>query len=438
VFGYYFGLAIRNLRRNPMITALVIAAIGVGISASVTTLTVYRGMAGDPIPQKAGELFAPQIDNWGPNSIVKPGLSDHLEDQLSYRDAKNLMALRGARQQVAMYRTSLVLTPSKREIRPFNASARATNGDFFRMFDVPFRYGGGWTAADDQNRAAVAVISHALDDDLFGGANSVGRNLRLNGQSYRIVGVLGRWRPIPRFYDLGLSPYGKTDDVFIPFTRGIDQHLRPAGFWACNARLRPGWDGLTGSECVWIQFWVELRTPAAVKAYRSLLVNYAGEQRRLGRFRWAPRVQLRDVRQWLAYHHLVSDEVRILVLLSFAFLVVCLVNAMALMLAKLIGRAGDIGVRRALGASSRSISFQCAVESATVGIIGGALGIALTVLSFKGLRALLSGEGRALLHLDGTDAALAMLLAVVVTMLVGLYPTWKAARLQPSLQLKAV
>ena len=51
----------------------------------------------------------------------------------------------------------------------------------------------------------------------------------------------------------------------------------------------------------------------------------------------------------------VSEEVRILVLVSFSFLLVCLLNAMGLMLAKIMGRAGDIGVRRALGASRSAI-----------------------------------------------------------------------------------
>ena len=56
------------------------------------------------------------------------------------------------------------------------------------------------------------------------------------------------------------------------------------------------------------------------------------------------------MREWLVYERAVSDEVRILVLVSFSFLLVCLLNAMGLMLAKIMGRAGDIGVRRALGA----------------------------------------------------------------------------------------
>jgi energy-coupling factor transporter ATP-binding protein EcfA2 len=52
VFSYYFNLALRSLKRNVVLTALMIAAIGVGIGASMTTLTVFRAMSGDPIPAK--------------------------------------------------------------------------------------------------------------------------------------------------------------------------------------------------------------------------------------------------------------------------------------------------------------------------------------------------------------------------------------------------
>src|SRR5271169_4803629 len=69
MFNYYLGLALRSLRRNVVLTVLMIAAIGVGIGASMTTLTVFRAMAHDPIPQKSAQLFAPQIDNWGGDKL---------------------------------------------------------------------------------------------------------------------------------------------------------------------------------------------------------------------------------------------------------------------------------------------------------------------------------------------------------------------------------
>jgi putative ABC transport system permease protein len=146
---------------------------------------------------------------------------------------------------------------------------------------------------------------------------------------------------------------------------------------------------------------------------------------------------LRNVREWLAYNHVVSDEARILVLVSFSFLFVCLLNAMGLMLAKIMGRSGDIAVRRALGASRGAVFMQCLTETAVVGLAGGLLGLGLTSLGLFGLRALLSDEISRLSSLDAVDITIAVVLAVVATTLAGLYPTWRATRIQPAWQLKA-
>ncbi|HEX4023910.1 MAG TPA: hypothetical protein VHX52_04290 [Steroidobacteraceae bacterium] len=65
MFGYYLNLALCSLRRNPALTALMILAIGLGIGASMTTLTVFRAMAADPIADRSTQLFVPQIDQLG-------------------------------------------------------------------------------------------------------------------------------------------------------------------------------------------------------------------------------------------------------------------------------------------------------------------------------------------------------------------------------------
>jgi putative ABC transport system permease protein len=122
---------------------------------------------------------------------------------------------------------------------------------------------------------------------------------------------------------------------------------------------------------------------------------------------------------------------------SFSFLLVCLINAMGLMLAKILGRAGDIGVRRALGASRAAIFAQCLIEAAVIGLAGGVLGLALTALGLLGLRSLLSDDVNRLAHLDPIDIGIAVLLAMVATTIAGLYPTWRAAQVQPAWQLKA-
>ena len=438
MFSYYFSLALRSLRRNVVLTVLMVAAIGVGIGASMTTLTLFRAMAGDPIPDMSRQLFAVQIDNWGPKHGVISADMDNLQPQISYIDAIGLMNAHAARRQSAMYATGFALTPPNPDLRPFLVQARAAYADFFSMFEVPFRYGGPWTAADDASHADVVVIGHELNDKVFGGANSVGKTLNLDNHEYRVVGVLDRWEPVPRFYDLNNDKYGKPEEAFIPFTRSIEQQLPSWGNNNCAGDLGgPGWEGRLHSECIWLQFWAELPSAADAGHYRTFLNNYAAEQRRLGRFHWAPNTRIRNVREWLDYQHAVSQEVKILVLVSFSFLLVCLINAMGLMLAKIMGRAGDIGVRRALGANRRAIFSQCLIEAGVIGMAGGVLGLVLTALGLMGLRALLSDEVNRLTHFSLSDVAIALALSVGATTLAGLYPTWRAAQVQPAWQLKA-
>jgi putative ABC transport system permease protein len=439
VFSYYFGLAVRSLKRNIVLTVLMIAAVGVGIGASMTTLTVFRAMDNDPIPQKSRQLFAVQIDNWGPdNKSITAGDAEHFQEQISYIDGVALMNAKAAHRQTAMYRTGAALTPANPQVLPFQVDIRATYTDFFPMFQTPFLVGGPWSADDDKNHTDVIVITQKLNDKVFGGGNSVGKTINLDNHDFRVVGVLGIWEPTPQFYDLNNNAYGEGAQIYMPFTRAIDGQMGSWGNNNCSGNAgEPGWEGRLRSECVWLQFWAELPTPADVEAYRAFVNNYASEQQRSGRFHWPAHTKIRDVREWLIYQHAVSDEVRILVLVSFSFLLVCLLNAMGLMLAKIMGRAGDIGVRRALGASRGAIFGQCLIEAGVVGLAGGLLGLALTALGLLGLRSLLSEEVSRLTHFSAGDITIAVFLAVVATTLAGLYPTWRAAQVQPAWQLKA-
>jgi len=110
---------------------------------------------------------------------------------------------------------------------------------------------------------------------------------------------------------------------------------------------------------------------------------------------------------------------------------------MGLMLAKILGRAGDIGVRRALGANRGAIFAQCLIEAGVIGLAGGMLGLVLTALGLVGLRSLLSEQVNRLTHFGLADISIAVLLSVIATTLAGLYPTWRAAQVQPAWQLKA-
>jgi len=435
--GYYFHLAIRCLRANVALTLLIIAAVGVGIGATMTVFTVLLAMSGDPIPAKSSQLFAVQIDSWGPASRKSDNPNQNrLPDMLTYLDAEALMRGHGAARQAAMYGISQVILPPHGEPTP--QGGRATYRDFFAMFQVPFHAGAPWSAQDEASRRNVVVLGAKLAAKLFPAGNAVGQEITMEAGAFRVVGVLEPWHPQPNFYDPSGSAFGRDEEFFMPFGVAI-AHEIPGNSLGCNTALSNEWSARLQSSCVWIEFWAELPDAASVRTYHQFLTNYATDQRKAGRFAWPPLVQLSNVRQWLQIEHIVPDEVRINALLAAGFLLVCLVNAVGLMLARFAGRSGAYAIRRALGASRFDIFVQCMVETALVGVLGGALGLALTALGLTGQRATFSNVGGSytqLTYLDPDLMALTVILAVAATVLSGLYPAWRAARAPIGWQLK--
>ena len=122
---------------------------------------------------------------------------------------------------------------------------------------------------------------------------------------------------------------------------------------------------------------MQLNSPQKVTAYRQYLENYSDQQHRAGRYEQPTNVQLRSVMEWLDFQKVVPSDVRLQTWLAFGFLLVCLVNTVGLLLAKFMRRSGEIGVRRALGATKRSIFAQSLVEAGTIGLAGGILGLSL-------------------------------------------------------------
>ncbi len=438
MFSYYLNLALRSLRQNVVLTALMVLAIGVGIGASMTMVTIFRAASGNPIPQKSSQLFVPQIDNFGPQPGAPPQARDRLPPDLTYSDAQALMQAHRGIRQAEMYPATVSITPPDRRQIPLQGNARATYSDFFAMFDVPFRFGAPWGRAEDDAHAAVVVLTRALNEQLFAGANSVGRTLTINNRPYRIIGVINNWQPSPRFYDLGQQNFSGADQLFLPFTRAIDGQMMTSSNFNCD-RPGPGkgWDGMLRSNCIGIKFWVELHGAQAAARYRTFLTNYAAEQRQLGRFHWPAHVALRDVSEWLAYNDVTPPAVTTLTSVSFAVLAVCLLNATGLMLAKFMARASSLGVRRALGAGRPAIFVQGMVEAGMIGLVGGLVGLGLIELGLAGSRPELPRDLSVLTHLHGSDVAIALLLALVVTLLAGLYPAWRAMQVEPAAQLKA-
>ena len=426
LFAYYLRLALRSFRRDKINTALIVLALAIGVGACTTTMTVFHILSRDPIPGKSQRLFHPQLDS---EDMAKYLPNRNPQKQLTRFDAETLLKQKRADRQ-AMMASGLVAVESEGGQRaPFMTEARYTTADFFPMFEPPFLHGSFWNAADDDAAAPVAVISRELNERLFGHDNGVGRRIVLNGNSFRVLGVLDRWRVTPQFYDMGVRDFAHQDHVFVPFSTFMQYQLPRTGITNCWGSVRDPY--AANSTCAWLQYWVQLDTPEKVEAYRRYLHNYSEQQREAGRFQRPTNIRLRNVMEWLDYNKVIPRDVRIQVWLAAGLLALCLINAVGLLLAKFLHRGAEIGIRRALGASQLSIFQQHLVECLCIGLAGALPGLGIAVFGLWVIRQL-PGDYTQLAQIDAITLVGALGFAIVSSLLAGLLPTWRASRLRRS------
>lgn len=439
MFSYNLKLALASMRRNPVMTALMVAAIAVGIGISMTTLSVYYLMSSNPIPAKSERLFAVTIDSWNPIRPFDEDFPERAPHQLTFQDAERLAGLRAAPRQTPMFESSLIVEPDGDDALPFEAPARVAQADFFAMFDVPFLYGGPWDRAADERAEPVVVLTRALNERLFGGADSVGEELVMGDRPFRVVGVIDSWDPTPRFYDPINGGFQEVMDMFIPFGLARPLELTSIGSdWGWKSEDFENYEQyVDASESVWLQYFVELDSPADAAAYIAHLDAYVEQQKALGRFERPMNNNVYDVMAWMAYHEVIANDAGVLVALSFLFLIVSVLSTIALLLTKLVGRKGEASLRRALGASRQTLFGQQLVEVGTIGFAGGVIGLVLTWIGIKGIAALYELTP-GLARLDWVMVATAIAFSVGSGLIAGIYPAWRVCRIPPASQLKTL
>jgi putative ABC transport system permease protein len=253
-----------------------------------------------------------------------------------------------------------------------------------------------------------------------------------------ITGVLAPWRPMPKYYWLigGNNRFSGTDDVFIPLRNAIANESSPNGNVNCSGEgPEPGYVGLLNSECVFIQYWVELADAGDRDAYLERLRGYVAAQKAVGRLPLGQQSRLLDVIELMDDQEVLGDDTVLQTMLAAGFLLVCIVNTVGLLLAKFTSHAGEIGVRRALGATRGQVFQQYLVQAGVVGAAGGLLGLGLT---FGGLWVLAqqSAEVAAVAHMSPTMLLATVGTSIVAAVLAGLLPTWRACQVVPAIQLK--
>ncbi len=437
MLGYNLRLALKSLRRNVGLSVLTVGGIALGIGVATLFSTIRHALARDPIPHQSARLHYVRLDNWDP---ARPHPNDAgIPPQIAYRDMVEIMKSDVPSRQSGMFKANLYVFPDPKVGRPRRTLVRLCFSDFFPMFDVPFKHGSGWDGRADQGPEPVVVLGEEMNDLLFGGGNSVGQTVRIEDRDFRVVGVVDRWRPAVKFYDITQAAMVPPEQVFIPFNFLRPMEIRTAGNsdgW--NSPPGPGLEGVLASDQTWIQMWAELPAAAARQRYEDFLKAYVSDQKRHGRFPRPLRVEVTPLMAWLKEQQVTPPEVTAMMVVSLLFLAVCALNLTGLLLAKFLARAPEIGVRRALGASRKQVFLQHVVECETVALLGGVVGVGLSLLALAGVNgwAMATIERSDLFRFDLTMAFVAFGLSLLAGLVAGLYPAWRVCRIPPAAHLK--
>lgn len=440
---YNLRLAWKSIRRHPVLSALIIAGIALGVGVSTTFITAYHVLASDPVPGKSGSLYYVRTNSWG---AVDNPFREAPPPLLAYRDAREILKSGVPVRSTASFASRMTVFPpsQKSQERPSRESVRMTTSDFFAMFNAPFQYGGPWSREADAKPEAVAVISAALNNRLFGGQNSVGRTFRLDERDFKVAGVLNPWRPRVRGYDLVGDPLGEPEAIFIPLEWVGPMEVRVVGSQYNWRPPEPGeeklpfLDRLVLQESLFLQLWVELPDHARVKAFQSWLDAYVAEQKKLGRFPHRPDNRVTPLLALMDELRVVPPQTKALAAISLLFLVVAALNLIGLFLGKFLARASTVGVRRALGASRWTIFVQHLVECELMGLAGGTLGVLLALGGLAILNRVYGDgpDGVPFFQLDIPMIGAAVLLSLVAGAIAGLYPAWRICAIPPARHLK--
>jgi putative ABC transport system permease protein len=436
MLGYNIKIALKSLRRNPVLTALLIGAIALGICVSTTFIALRHLFAKDPLPDKSQTLFYVRLDNWDPQRAYVAEDPHSLPTQVTYRDAMGLMKSGIPVRQTPSFKARFFVHPDPKVGRPFAQNVRVVYSDFFHMFEVPFQYGGPWDKAADAKPEQVVVLDRPTNEKLFGGTNSVGRTVRMDDRNYKVVGVLAEWRPAVKFFDMTQSTTQPLEGIYMPFHFSRTLELYPRGNsdgW--KGSDGDGWEGFANSETVWLQYWAEVPTPEKQAAYRQFVNDYVVDQKKIGRFQRPLHVEVTPLPRLMAEFNAVPPAVKSMSIVSVLFLVVCSLNLVGLLLGKFLARIPEVSVRRALGASRLQVFWQHVVECELVGIAGGVLGLLLSIGVLRVI-ARYAHQQPELVRLDGEMVVVSIFLSLVAGLLAGLYPSWRACSVAPAMQLK--
>ena len=402
-------MALDTLRQHKLRSLLTILGVVVGTMTVIVIAAFVSGI---------DDRVSKEIESFGTNSIyayrfdpgfnINPSAEERMRKPLSYEDALALAAQCPSVAHVAPFISpvdflggpfSERINVRHRDIEMTNATVQGTLAAYFKMGVTNVAEGRYFTDDEDARRADVAVIGSDVANTLFPFSGAVDRKILINGRDYRVVGVLAERET---FLVGAEDPNNENKAVYLPYltVKGLYPDVDDNFILA---QARPG------------QLKEALEEVREVLRRRRRVPSGAPDN-----FGVSTSDQI--IEQFGA---ITGGVFALMVAISSVGLLIGGIGVMNIMLVSVTERTKEIGVRKAIGARRRDIVTQFLIEAATLTGLGGVLGILL-------------GSGVALLiqtvmptHIPLWAPVTGFVVSVALGVGFGLWPAWKAARLNP-------
>jgi putative ABC transport system permease protein len=397
--------ALDSLNANKMRSMLTVLGIVIGVAAVIAMLSIGRG---------AQASITSRIESIGTNLIyVTPGSTNQGGIQsgagtagtLTLDDANALTGLQGV-EAVASVTNSFVQVVYQGQ----NTRTRlmGVTPDYDTVSSLNLADGVFISEQEQSARSLVVVLGSAVAEDLFGSTGGVvGQRVRLNGQPYKVIGVLESKG--------GTGFLNQDDQVFIPLSTAL---YRLVG----NSQFR-------GSSVIG-QIVIKATDSRVVDQVVSEVTSTMRDLH--GTIEGADDFTVTSQQATLAAATQVADTLTIFLGgIAGISLAVGGIGIMNIMLTTVSERTHEIGLRKAVGAKRQDILMQFLVESMVLSLLGGLIGVALG-WGIASLMGQVQFSGTAITPVVGLDSVLlATLFSMAVGLFFGIYPATRASRLQP-------